>query len=188
MPLFQTRDLAVYAATVGTLTVVSSDEPHPGRSSRALRPTGCNSYDLQRSTFCGVRGVAVRHPDKRKRMNPLLAPSQAALDAAQTIGRYDHVRVPDGRIGEVIGFYREADEKILVLLDTGGRRFLRADLRLQNERVDSFRAVAANDVHHNSHECKTGHFIELLNRTAGNGGLPLCTECAALRFAGPAVA
>jgi hypothetical protein len=43
---------------------------------------------------------------------------------------HDRVRVPDGRNGEVIGFYRdEVVEHMLVRFDTGGsRRYLRADL------------------------------------------------------------
>ena len=46
------------------------------------------------------------------------------------VGRHDRVRVPDGRNGEVIGFYRdEAVEHMLVLFDSGGsRRYLRTDL------------------------------------------------------------
>jgi len=46
------------------------------------------------------------------------------------VGRHDRVRVPDGRNGEVIGFYRdEVVEHMLVLFDTGGsRRYLRSDL------------------------------------------------------------
>jgi hypothetical protein len=46
------------------------------------------------------------------------------------VGRHDRVRVPDGRNGEVIGFYRdEAVEQMLVLFDTGGsRRYNCSDL------------------------------------------------------------
>ena len=52
-------------------------------------------------------------------------------DDARPLVRYDHVRVPDGRIGEVIGFYREDDEPMLVLFVGGdSRRYSRADLRL----------------------------------------------------------
>ncbi len=50
--------------------------------------------------------------------------------ARRAIARHDRVRVPDGRIGEVIGFYREDNEPMLVLLDEGARRYLRANLRL----------------------------------------------------------
>jgi hypothetical protein len=32
---------------------------------------------------------------------------------------HDHVRVPDGREGEVIGFYRRTCESVLVLFETG---------------------------------------------------------------------
>ncbi len=115
-------------------------------------------------------------------MNPLPAPAPPGPHAARTICRYDHVRVPDGRIGEVIGYFRTADEQILVLLDSGGRRFRRAELRLANDGIDTFRATASEDVHHNNEACKAGNFIELLNRVAGNGGLPLCLECASLEL------
>jgi hypothetical protein len=44
----------------------------------------------------------------------------------------DRVLVPDGRTGEVIGFYRgDDDERMLVLFDSGGtQRYVRGDLRL----------------------------------------------------------
>ena len=46
-----------------------------------------------------------------------------------TVGRHDRVRVPDGRNGEVIGYYRDQVEHMLVLFDTGGSaRYLRSDL------------------------------------------------------------
>ena len=53
-----------------------------------------------------------------------------ALIGIPMVGRHDRVRVPDGRNGEVIGFYRdEVVEHMLVLFDTGGsRRYLRSDL------------------------------------------------------------
>jgi hypothetical protein len=53
-----------------------------------------------------------------------------ALIGIPMVGRHDRVRVPDGRNGEVIGFYRdEVVEYMLVLFDTGGsRRYLRSDL------------------------------------------------------------
>jgi hypothetical protein len=45
------------------------------------------------------------------------------------VGCHDRVRVPDGRNGEVIGFYRGEVEQMLVRFDTGGsRRYLPADL------------------------------------------------------------
>lgn len=47
-------------------------------------------------------------------------------------------------------------------------------------RVVPFRAVAAEDVHHDSEACRTSNLIELFNRVAGDGGLPLCKECASL--------
>ena len=39
-----------------------------------------------------------------------------------TVGCHDRVRVPDGRSGEVIGFYRDEVEQMLVQFDTGGSR------------------------------------------------------------------
>ena len=51
--------------------------------------------------------------------------------------------------------------------------------------VAPFHAVAALDVHHNHDDCKTGNFIERWNRVAGDGGLPLCMECAALGYVAP---
>jgi hypothetical protein len=45
------------------------------------------------------------------------------------VGCHDRVRVPDGRNGEVIGFYRDEVEQMLVQFDTGGtRRYLPTDL------------------------------------------------------------
>jgi hypothetical protein len=35
------------------------------------------------------------------------------------VGYHDRVRVPDGRIGEVIGFYRRECEAVLVLFSSG---------------------------------------------------------------------
>lgn len=52
-----------------------------------------------------------------------------ALIGIPTVGRHDRVRVPDGRNGEVIGYYRDDVEHVLVLFDTGGSaRYLRSDL------------------------------------------------------------
>ena len=40
-----------------------------------------------------------------------------------------HVRVPDGREGDVIGFYRRDDESVLVLFSSGdSHEFLVADV------------------------------------------------------------
>jgi hypothetical protein len=63
-------------------------------------------------------------------VNPLI--EHPPLAAARRIKRYDHVRVPDGRIGQVIGFYRDAeDEPMLVRFVSGdSQRYGRADLRL----------------------------------------------------------
>jgi hypothetical protein len=55
----------------------------------------------------------------------------AVPDELRALARHDRVRVPDGRIGEVVGFYREEDEPILVLFKSGDtKRYRRADLRL----------------------------------------------------------
>jgi hypothetical protein len=57
--------------------------------------------------------------------------ASAAPIGPRALARHDRVRVPDGRIGEVIGFYREDDEPMLILFGTGdSRRYCRADLRL----------------------------------------------------------
>ena len=54
-----------------------------------------------------------------------------AANDVRALARHDRVRVPDGRIGEVIGFYRADDEPMLILFGTGdSRRYCRADLRL----------------------------------------------------------
>lgn len=39
-------------------------------------------------------------------------------------------------------------------------------------------------VHHNNTECNTGNNIESENRRSGNGGKPLCHECAELNRQG----
>jgi len=69
----------------------------------------------------------VRGRDLMTDHDEYLGPS---LIGIPTVGCHDRVRVPDGRSGEVIGFYRdEALEHMLVLFDTGGsRRYPRADL------------------------------------------------------------
>jgi hypothetical protein len=47
-------------------------------------------------------------------------------------------------------------------------------------KVSSFHSKVTLDVHHNNDACKTGDNIETYNRVAGDGGLPLCKECAGL--------
>ena len=48
----------------------------------------------------------------------------------ETIDAHDRVRVPDGRIGEVIGFYRRQDESVVVLFSSGrSDEFLTSDVR-----------------------------------------------------------
>jgi hypothetical protein len=50
--------------------------------------------------------------------------------APETIDAHDRVRVPDGRVGEVIGFYRRQDESVVVLFSTGrSDEFLTTDVR-----------------------------------------------------------
>jgi hypothetical protein len=41
------------------------------------------------------------------------------LVVPETIDTHDRVRVPDGRIGEVIGFYRREQESVVVLFPSG---------------------------------------------------------------------
>jgi hypothetical protein len=53
--------------------------------------------------------------------HPLLAP--------ETFDAHDRVQVPDGRVGEVIGFYRRQDETVVVLFSSGrSSEFLTADV------------------------------------------------------------
>ena len=48
----------------------------------------------------------------------------------ETIDARDRVRVPDGRIGEVIGFYRREYESVVVQFATGkSDEFLVSDVR-----------------------------------------------------------
>jgi hypothetical protein len=50
--------------------------------------------------------------------------------APETIDAHDRVRVPDGRIGEVIGFYRRQDETVVELFSCGrSDEFLTSDVR-----------------------------------------------------------
>jgi hypothetical protein len=57
----------------------------------------------------------------RLAVDGLLVP--ASIDAN------DRVRVPDGRVGKVIGFYRRQDETVVVLFSSGGTgEFLTSDV------------------------------------------------------------
>jgi hypothetical protein len=48
----------------------------------------------------------------------------------ETIDAHDRVRVPDGRVGEVIGFYRRQDESVVVLFSSGRTdEFLTSDVK-----------------------------------------------------------
>jgi hypothetical protein len=51
-------------------------------------------------------------------MTLLAAHAPPTLDIA-AIAAHDRVRVPDGRLGRVIGFYRGEDETVLVRFDAG---------------------------------------------------------------------
>lgn len=49
---------------------------------------------------------------------------------AETFDPHDRVRVPDGRVGEVIGFYRRQDESVVVLFSSGSSdEFLTSDVK-----------------------------------------------------------
>jgi hypothetical protein len=48
---------------------------------------------------------------------------------AEAIDLYDRVRTPDGRVGQVIGFYRRDQVTVVVLFDSGDSgQFLHAQL------------------------------------------------------------
>jgi hypothetical protein len=48
----------------------------------------------------------------------------------ESIDAHDRVRVPDGRIGEVIGFYRRQHESVVVLFSSGrSDEFLTSDVK-----------------------------------------------------------
>ena len=48
----------------------------------------------------------------------------------EPIDAHDRVRVPDGRVGEVIGFYRREHESVVVLFSSGcSGEFLTRDVR-----------------------------------------------------------
>lgn len=62
---------------------------------------------------------------------PLAFQPPLYLEDVRTVARRDHVCVPDGRVGEVIGFYRNEEDLVLVLFEGGERRrYARTDLRL----------------------------------------------------------
>jgi hypothetical protein len=48
----------------------------------------------------------------------------------EPIDAHDRVRVPDGRVGEVIGFYRRQHESVVVLFSSGrSAEFLTRDVK-----------------------------------------------------------
>jgi hypothetical protein len=64
-------------------------------------------------------------------MNPLLGYPPLNSAVVRPLAIRDRVRVPDRRIGEVIGFYRGEDDSVLVRLEDGERsRYTRGDVRL----------------------------------------------------------
>jgi hypothetical protein len=57
-------------------------------------------------------------------------PAAYALENPPPVARHDRVRVPDGRVGRVIGFYRRAVESVLVSFGPGdAEEFLLPDVR-----------------------------------------------------------
>jgi hypothetical protein len=64
-------------------------------------------------------------------MSPLVAAATAArLLVPEAIDAQDRVRVPDGRVGEVIGFYRRQEESVVVQFPSGASgEFLTSDVR-----------------------------------------------------------
>ena len=59
-----------------------------------------------------------------------LVAAAARLFAAEPIDAHDRVQVPDGRIGEVIGFYRRQYETVVVQFASGtSDEFLTTDVR-----------------------------------------------------------
>ena len=53
--------------------------------------------------------------------------------APEAIDAHDRVRVPDGRVGEVIGFYRREYESVVVLFPCGrSAEYLISDVRLSS--------------------------------------------------------
>jgi hypothetical protein len=59
-----------------------------------------------------------------------MRPAADSLFAPEPIDAHDRVRVPDGRVGEVIGFYRRQDETVVVLFSSGrSAEFLTADVK-----------------------------------------------------------
>lgn len=59
-----------------------------------------------------------------------LAAAARLLVVPETIDAHDRVRVPDGRIGEVIGFYRRQYESVVVQFASGrSDEFLTSDVR-----------------------------------------------------------
>jgi hypothetical protein len=70
-----------------------------------------------RTTLKSTPGVL--QPQCRKKEPTITAPAAYPLDHEVRIRFHDHVRVPDGRVGKVIGFYRRDVEAVLVKFPSG---------------------------------------------------------------------
>jgi hypothetical protein len=57
---------------------------------------------------------------------PPTTSASACARRSRPIAGHDRVRVPDGRVGEVIGFYRTEDEALLIRFDSGDSGRVRA--------------------------------------------------------------
>jgi hypothetical protein len=68
--------------------------------------------------------------EEEKAVNPLLGYPPLADASVPTLQPRNRVWVPDERVGEVIGFYRNDEDLVLVRLEDGeSRRYARTDLR-----------------------------------------------------------
>ena len=69
-----------------------------------------------RLTAGDLAGCSPQRRHKELTITPLAA---YPLHDVTRIAYHDRVRVPDGRVGEVIGFYRRKDESVLVRFSSG---------------------------------------------------------------------
>ena len=92
----------------------------PPRSKGSLEPREAKPCRVNRPTKIPAdKGVPL--------MTTLLA--QLPHDEAPQIACHDHVRVPDGRVGEIMGFYRRSVESALVSFSGGAsEEFLITDV------------------------------------------------------------
>jgi hypothetical protein len=69
--------------------------------------------------------------EEEKAMNPLLGYPPPATATVPKLRPGDLVRARDKRVGQVVGFYRNDEDLVLVRLEDGeSRRYARGDLRL----------------------------------------------------------